>query len=295
MRPDVCRAERTMLRRLDPDRVGHSRALESGRREMDAATVDSLAVHENLAVNGSHGADIMRVHEIDVANVRVEDVSVADKRIALVDSLEEFVAAVEPREEWLAETQREPANAETKASAEETDKGRPIDRRTKDGARAPAPPAREIVPAAIVIGSKTPRRIVNPSPTPGADVVPVTVAVRSPVRANIVGIPDMAIFRLILPGTVVVEIAVARHIARNVVSGNGIVLLQVAVGGPAVKTVRTGSLVNAGFNVVRAGKFRALACMDRIGFATGGHFAFAAKHRHARGVAIFIHVDAKCS
>src|SRR4029077_54377 len=157
MRPDVCRAERTMLRRLDPDRVGHSRALESGRREMDAASVDSLAVHENLAVNRSHGAHIMRVHEIDVANIRVEDVSVADKRIALVDSLKEFVAAVEPREERLPEAERKPANAEAKASAEETDKGRPINRRAIDRARAPAPAAREIVPAAIVIGSKTPR------------------------------------------------------------------------------------------------------------------------------------------
>jgi len=157
MRSDVCRAERAVLRRLDPDRVGHSRALESGRREMDAASVDSLAVHENLAVNRSHGAHIVRVHEIDVANIRVEDVSVADKRIAFVDSLKEFVAAVEPREEWLAEAQREPANAETKASPEETDKGRPIDRRTKDRARAPTPAAGEIVPTAIVVRSKTPR------------------------------------------------------------------------------------------------------------------------------------------
>ena len=103
MRLDVHRAERAVLHRLDPHRVAHLRALEGCWSEMNAATVNRLAVHENLAVHCSDGADVMRVHEIDVANVRVEDISVADKRIAFVDPLKELMTAVEPREKRFAE------------------------------------------------------------------------------------------------------------------------------------------------------------------------------------------------
>src|SRR6266852_863938 len=290
VRSDVCRAERAVRHRLDADRVGHLRALESGRSEMDPATVDGLAVRENLAVNCSHGADVMRVHEIDVANVRV-----ANERVVYVDDGDEIMAATEPGKERFAEAQREPADSETKPAAEEANKSGAIDWRPKERARAPSPSAREIVPAAIVEGSEAPRRIINPSPAPGVDPVPIAIAVRSPVRRNITRIPNVAVFRFIAPVTVIIQIAVARRIAGNVLSGNRVVFLQVALRGPAVEAVRTRSLFNVGLNVVCAIEFGALTEVNFIGFAAGGHFALAANYRHASGVAVFIHVDAKCS
>src|SRR6267378_8535615 len=46
MRSDIYRAERAVLRRLDPDRVGHLRAPEGARREPRGSAVDGLAIHE---------------------------------------------------------------------------------------------------------------------------------------------------------------------------------------------------------------------------------------------------------
>src|SRR5713101_1525538 len=285
MRSGVDRAERAVLHRPDPHRVGHLRALESGRSEMDPATVDGLAVHENLAVNCSPGADVMRVHEIDVANERVE----------YIDDVDEIMAATEPGKKRFAEAQREPADSETKPAAEEANKSGAIDWRPKERARAPSPSAREIVPAAIVERSEAPRRIINPGPAPGVDPVPIAIAVRSPVRCNITRIPNVAVFRFVAPVTVIIQIAVARRIARNVLSGNRVVFLQVALRGPAVEAVRTRSLFNVGLNFVGAIEFGALTEMNFIGFAAGGHFALAANDGHAGGVAIFIYVNAKCS
>ena len=239
-----------MLRRLDPNRVGHLGAPESARREPRGSAVDGLAIHEGIAICHRYGIHVARVHEIDVANVRVEDVSVADKRIPVVDSFNELVTAAEPGEERFAKAQREPAYpsavaktaAKTKAASEETDESRSVDRRTKDRARAPAPAARKMVPAAIVERSKAPGRIVNPGPAPRADPVPIAGAVGSPVGLDFTGIPNVAVLRFIAPVAVIIQIAVARRIARNVLPGNRVVFLQVTLGCPAVEAVRTSSL-----------------------------------------------------
>jgi len=109
MRSDVYRAERAVLRRLDPDRVGHLRAPEGARREPRGSAVDGLAIHEGIAICHRYGIHVARVHEIDVANVRVEDVSIADKRVPFIDSFNELVTAAEPGEKRFAKAQREPA------------------------------------------------------------------------------------------------------------------------------------------------------------------------------------------
>src|SRR5712691_5602354 len=99
----------------------------------------------------------MRVDEVDVADIRVENVHIADKRVVHVDHGDETLPAREPGEERITKSKREPAHAptpaktgvEAPAAAADTPKARPIDRRTKERARAPAPAACEIVPAAI--------------------------------------------------------------------------------------------------------------------------------------------------
>src|SRR5712691_8420242 len=245
----------------------------------------------------------MRVDEVDVADIRVENVHIADKRVVHVDHGDETPQAREPGEERFTKSKREPAAAatpaktgvEAPAAAEETHKGRPIDRRTKERARAPAPAAREIVPPAIVVRSKTPRRIVNPGPAPRADPVPIAIAVGGPARGNLGGIPNMPVPRLIAPGAVIIEVVVADHIARNVTRGNRVVFLQVALRGPTIEAVGTRRPIDVVFDVFRTVEFGALAGMYFIRFAAGGDFTLAAEDGNSGGVAIFIHVNAKCS
>jgi len=103
MRSGVYRAERAVLRRLDSDGVGYLRASQRSCRQVCGTPVDGLAACKSIATRRGHGMHVVRIHEIDVANVRVEDISVADKSIAFVDPLKELVAAVEPRKERFAE------------------------------------------------------------------------------------------------------------------------------------------------------------------------------------------------
>jgi len=92
-----------VLRRLDSDGVGHLRAPQGSCGDTVGAAVDGLAARKSIATRRGHGIHVVRVHEIDVANVRVEDISVADKSIAFVDPLKELVAAVEPWKERFTE------------------------------------------------------------------------------------------------------------------------------------------------------------------------------------------------
>src|SRR5258708_34056002 len=90
--------------------------------------------------------------------------------------------------------------------------------------RAPAPPASEIIPAAVVVGRETPGRIVNPGPAPRADPVPIAGAVRSPVNRNFARIPNEAVFRFIAPIAVTIQIAVTGHIDGSVFPCNSAVV-----------------------------------------------------------------------
>ena len=284
-----------MPRRLDPNRIGHSRASQRSCCEVRGSAVDGLAVHEGIAIRHGHCIHVARMDVIDVASAGVENATVADERVVDVDPLDELVAAAKPRKERFAKAQREPANSKPETAAKEAHKSWPIDRGVKNRSRAPAPPAAKIVPAAVVERSKAPRRIVNPGPAPRADPVPVAIAVRSPSGLNRCGIPNVAVFGLITPGAVVVEVVVADHVARYVVRGDRVIFFAVALSSPTVEAVGAGSLFNDVVDVVRAGEFPALTGMHFIGLAAGGNFTFAANHRHTRRVAVFININAKCA
>ena len=146
-----------MLRRPDADRVGHLRATQRCSRKVSGSAVDGLAVHESVAIGNGHRVHVTRIHVIEVANVRViKDIHVTNVSVVDVDVSDVSAAAVVPREKRFAEAQREPADSESKPAAEETDKGRSVNRRAIIRTRAPAPPASEIIPAAVVVGRETP-------------------------------------------------------------------------------------------------------------------------------------------
>ena len=77
---------------------------------MSCTTINGLAVHERIAGSHRHGGGIVRVHEIEVVNIRrVDGIDVGNPRVHDVDVVDEYSAATESREERFAKTQREPA------------------------------------------------------------------------------------------------------------------------------------------------------------------------------------------
>ena len=145
-----------MLRRPQTDGVRNPRAAQRGFSDVELAAIDPLASNKGIVVGNSHRVHIARVHVVEVTNVRVEDVPVADKGVVNVDPLREARAAAEPWEERLTKTQGKPADAGSESTTEETHESGPVDRSTVDGPRAPAPPAADVRPAAVVVGGKAP-------------------------------------------------------------------------------------------------------------------------------------------
>src|SRR5215467_11543598 len=180
--------------------------------------VDALAIDKCAVRRGRDRARVVRVHKIDVVNVRrVQNIYVSNECVVDIDDIDEAAAAVEPREERFTPAKREPAGSEAKtpapAAAEETNESGSIDRRAKERARAPTPRATDVGPAAVVVRSKTPRLVAHPRPAPRINPVPGTVTVGRPVGGHVTGIPDVAVFGFVAPSAVVVQVVVARHIA----------------------------------------------------------------------------------
>jgi len=109
-----------------------------------------------------------------------------------------------PRAKWR------PANVELarrvttpRGPADPSHEGRRKDRPRHDGARDPAPCARDESPATIMEGGKSPGLIVNPCPTPGIDPDPMPEGVRGPADRHR-GEPDRSIPRHDSPASVAV-------------------------------------------------------------------------------------------
>ena len=198
---------------------------------------------------------------------------------------DEVAAAVEPGEERLAPSQREPAHTkadtESPTAAEEAYECRTIDRRTKERSGAPTPSASDICPAAIVVGSKTPRLITHPTPAPGLDPVPVTVAVRGPVGANTAGIPDMPVLGLVSPSAMVIQVVIPGHVSRNIISRSRAILFQLALLRPTIESVGTRSANDAVGGIFCAVKFRLVAGMHFVCFSIRAYLPVTANHSNA--------------
>ncbi len=123
---------------------------------MELAAIDPLASNKGIVIGNGHRVHIARVHVVEVTNVRGEDVPVADKGVVNVDPLREAAATTEPWIERFAVAEREPADSGPETAPKESDEGRPVDRCAVDRPRAPAPPAADVRPAAVVVGGKAP-------------------------------------------------------------------------------------------------------------------------------------------
>ena len=295
MRPHIHGTQGAARRGLDAHRVRHLRPSQRGLGNVKCAAIDHLTMSKGTAIRDRDCTHIVRVDEIHIVNIPVQNAPVANERIAEVDPLPESHAATEPREERFAKAQGEPADAESKSTAEEPNKGRSINRRAKVRPRAPSPPAADERPASIVEWRKTPRRVVHPGPAPRADIIPVARAVGSPVATHFVfvGIPDVPVLRLFVPRAMIVQVAVSHHVARNVFCGNRIVFFQIAFRGPAIQPVGTRRALNIGFDILRASEFSLLTGVNRVRLAAGGDFALSANDGDARILAALIHINAE--
>src|SRR5882724_7454692 len=175
---------------------------------MKCTSIDGLAVHEVVARGDGHGASVARVGVVKVIRPIVDDCRVANVRVVEIHVTVVAAACTVPGMKWFAWAKRKPTNSAAKSSAEtdtpmraadEPDECRPINRTRVIRARAPAPTAANVGPTAIVEGSETPRRIVNPRPAPRPNVAPITVAVRCPADIHSRRIPNRAVIRFLIP------------------------------------------------------------------------------------------------
>src|SRR5277367_2574658 len=225
---------------------------------MRRSASNGLPARERGARSSRYSVRVMRVSVVVVVCV-ANDVGIVNHRIANVDPVPIPVSRVVPRMERFAKAQREPADTEpyaeskSDASAEEADERRTIDRDAESRPWVPAPPAADVAPAAIVKRSKAPRRIVNPSPAPGSNVAPITVAVRSPIGSHFRRVPDRPVGAILAPSAVVIEILGSGHVFGNVAFRDGILFAQVAFIRPVVESIRLRCLRrNRGLHIIRA-------------------------------------------
>ena len=165
-----------------------------------------LAVAKCILRNRRRGHRLITVVDVvDVGYVRnVSDVDVA--HIGHVDLPQIYRAVVIPGIERLARTERKPRchtsnpNAYGEpTSADKGHEGRTVNRCDPDWSWQPAPPRPNLYPAAVVEGSKSPRRVVNPRPAPRLNPNPTAIAIRHPSHGNARRIPDRARKRLPSP------------------------------------------------------------------------------------------------
>src|SRR5262249_7972014 len=296
--------KKALRRRRTADMVFISKARSTQRciRYMKFAAIDASAAHEIVVRRKGRSASVVRIRVVEVvAKVAVvENVYVRDARVIDVDVARIAEAVAIPRAERFAESEREPAYSAAEAKAEapasaavESDECRSQVWTRIVRSRAPAPTVADVRPTSIMERRIAPRRVVNPRPAPRPNIAPIAVAVRSPTDVNNSRIPDVAIFGNFVPSAVVVEVAVADGVARNIFCGSGIIFLSIAAISPAIKTIWPWSWRNAVTNILRAVKLPPLAGLDRIGLAAGRNFALTANYADASGFTVFRNVNAK--
>ena len=151
-------------------------------------------------------------------------IKIVDACVADVDVPEITAARPIPREERLAEAQRAPPESSAKAQAEAkvnadtevrtakpSDQSGSVKRPLPVRSRCPTPRGAKIHPTAIVERSESPRSSVYPSPSPRRLPDPLPIAIRRPSRCDSTGFPHVSIFRRIVPGSVLIQIAGSNH------------------------------------------------------------------------------------
>ena len=190
-----------------------------------------LSACESALRNRRHRALHVLVHVRDVRDIRciVNDGRVIDignlgdvhRGITDVDAIHVGFTDVIRRHIHFPWAQREPAHIAAKsarsASDEHHQRGR-IDGMNCHWPGDPAPSSANAHPPSVMERGVAPRSVIHPGVSPRIDPGPMAIVVRSPPHCN-VRIPDVSIIAFVAPVAVVVEIVIADHVGRDVVSG----------------------------------------------------------------------------
>ncbi len=262
---------------------------------MKIATPNHLAARESAPRGSRHCASVVSVRVVEIVKVAIEDPAIADESVVNVNPFDEAAAATEPWIEWFTKAQREPSDTESEASAEKADESGAVNRRAKDRARAPTPPAAYVRPAAIVVRCEAPRLIAHPSPAPRTNVAPIAIAIRGPVLWDLGRVPNMAVIGLLAPGSVVVEVGGTGRLWRNISRRDGILFPQITIIRPLIEPIRLGRLRDRGLDIICAIEYAALTGFEIVRLSAGGHLPLATDHCDAGGIAVLVYVYAECS
>ena len=156
-------------------------------------------------------ANVVNVNVVDVVVVVGDVIDVRNARVANIDRLKIISADMVIRDIRLAISEREPAHSDAGA-ADPGHERRRIAGTHPQGSRDPAPSSSHKHPAAIMERSESPRRVVDPGPTPRFDPGPMSIAVRRPSRFDPGGKPHAAVSTNLSPGAILIEVFVSNHV-----------------------------------------------------------------------------------
>jgi hypothetical protein len=201
----------------------HVTAFHTIVRHAHMIAVESSAMFE-IAV--PHRGHVFAIGVVAMGDI--DSSAAATDRNADVEGRESGDADRERGNVHFAESEREPADDAIGDDDARIEIGKDDQRGSVDGTqdgdghgRDPPPGASDVHPAPIMERSPAPRGVIDPGPTPHRGRKPVTVAIRSPIRREIRREPGRAIRSHHAPDAALIEIGVAREIARNEVRGLG--------------------------------------------------------------------------
>ena len=221
--------------------------------------------HCRKAIGAVDIGDVGDIDDIHIGVLHVDVTALAD--IGDIHAVNVMGTAVVPGAVGFAGTEGKPSRDTYAADLDATcegNQGRRPDRVIFTGTRQPTPTAAVTDPAAIVEWRIAPRLILDPDPAPRLLVHPAAVAVGRPVGIYVCREPDGAVFAVLHPIAIGVQVSSAGDIRAYIVVGNGLSNPLVALLAPGVQVVRVGGLQPLRIYGIGARQFKGLRVFNLL-------------------------------
>src|ERR1700722_4214133 len=120
-----------------------------------------------------------------------------------------------------------------------------------------------------------PGTVVDPSPSPRGDPIPVSFVIWSPAGVDVVGKPYVAVGGIVSPVAVVVEVVISDFVMRQILRRTRVVVPVVAGFGPAIELIGPAELFYIRIQRVGAAEGATLPAMQCVRLSITGGLAFA--------------------
>src|ERR1017187_7965204 len=158
----------------------------------------------------------------------------------------------------------------------------------------PTPTAGKRYPASVVEGRVAPRFILNPHPTPGLVIYPMSVVIGSPACGHVAGEPDSAVVGAGQPIAIFIQFSRTGNLRADITIGIGVENLLVALLAPVVQIIRTAGLKPLRINGVRAAQLKRLPVSQVLPIAVrAGDINIVGKVGKYCGVVVRYYIHAK--